>query len=71
MIEFERVENLKKQGSTVKKELLSSERKKTGLDVAKEVKKAIQKEYPDFPDAHAMQLAVMLTKESLKNSSRG
>lgn len=40
---------------------------KTGLDVAEKIKGSILEQYPGLPDAYAMSLAVLLTKEQLKN----
>lgn len=41
-------------------------RVKTGLDVAEKIKGSILEQYPGLPDAYAMSLAVLLTKEQLK-----
>ena len=44
----------------------SGAKEKTGMDVAQTIKDFIKNEYPDLPEAHAMRLAVLLTKQQFK-----
>lgn len=57
--------NKKKIGSNFQKR--TTNRSRTGLDVAEQIKGSILEQYPGLPDAYAMSLAVLLTKEQLKN----
>ena len=38
----------------------------TGIEMADTIKEYIRKEYPEMGEAHAMRLAVLLTKEQFK-----
>lgn len=64
-MQIEEINNKKKIGNNLPKRTTS--RRKTGLDIAKEIKSSIQSEFPGMPDAYALNLAVFLTKEQLKN----